>query len=350
VGVHPTGAVPGSSEATMKHRLALTLALALLASALPGATVKSANAEDATELRIATLAPSGSSWMKVFNAWNTTLQKQTNNTLKLRFYTGGSQGDERDFIRKMRAGQMDGAAVTTTGLGMLVRSILVLSLPGVFTEYEELDRVRAELNAEFEEMFEKEGYKLLGWGDVGKTRIFSMEKFERPADLKKLRPWAWKDDLIFTEFLKVVGANGVRLGVPEVYPALQTKMVDTLPSSALAAVSLQWYTRLKYVTADNDGIIVGATIIRKDKFDALTEEQQRILVDTGIRAHKALNKSIRRDDDKSYDTILKRGITAIDISAAQAEWDKAAEQVRTNLTGRVYSKSLLDAVAKAAGK
>ncbi len=334
----------------MKYKLALTLTLALLTSALPGGAVKSANADGATELRIATLAPSGSSWMKVFNAWNSTLQKQTDNTLKLRFYTGGSQGDERDFVRKMRAGQMDGAAVTTTGLGMLVRSVLVLAVPGIVTEYEQLDRVRDELNTQFEEMFAKEGYKLLGWGDVGKTRLFSMGKFERPSDLKTLRPWAWKDDLIFTEFLKVVGANGVRLGVPEVYPALQTKMVDTLPSSALAAVSLQWYTRLKYVTADNSGIIVGATIIRKDKFDALTEEQRKVLVDTGIRAHKALNKSIRRDDDKSYATILKRGITAIEAGTAESEWDKAAEQVRTNLTGRVYSKSLLDAVENAAGK
>ena len=334
----------------MKHRLALTLALALLAAGVPGGVIQSADADGATELRIATLAPSGSSWMKVFNALNSTLQKQTDNTLKLRFYTGGSQGDERDFVRKMRAGQMDGAAVTTTGLGMVVRSILVLALPGVITEYDQLDRVRDELNAQFEEMFDKEGYKLLGWGDVGKTRIFSMHEFERPADLKKLRPWAWKDDLIFTEFLKVVGANGVRLGVPEVYPALQTKMIDTLPASALAAVSLQWYTRLKYVTADNSGIIVGATIVRRDKFDALTEEHQKLLVDTGIRAHKALNKSIRRDDDTSYKTILKRGITAIDTSAAKPEWDKAAEQVRTNLTGRVYSKSLLDAVESAAGK
>jgi len=352
MGFDPTGAVSGSSEAKMKHRFAPTLVvlgLALLASAVPGGVVRSADAEGATELRIATLAPSGSSWMRIFNAWNSTLQKETDNTLKLRFYTGGSQGDERDFVRKMRAGQMDGAAVTTTGLGMVVRSILVLALPDVITEYDQLDRVRDELNSRFAEMFDKEGYKLLGWGDVGKTRIFSMHKFERPSDLKKLRPWAWKDDLIFSEFLRVVGANGVRLGVPEVYPALQTKMVDTVPASALAAVSLQWYTRLKYVTADNSGIIVGATIIRKDKFEALTEEQQKVLVDTGIRAHKALNKSIRRDDDKSYDTILKRGITAIDTSAAKPEWEKAAKQVRTNLTGRVYPKSLLDAVESAAG-
>ena len=306
-------------------------------------------AEPAVELRLATLAPSGSSWMKVFNAWNLTVKEQTDNTLELRFYDGGSQGDERDFVRKMRAGQMDGAALTTTGLGMLVRQVLVLSVPGVIEEYEQLDSVRAELGGRFEKMFETEGYTLLGWGDVGKTRLFSTEQIERPSDIKKLRPWVWKDDLIFAAFLKVVGANPVRLGVPEVYPALQTGMVDTLPASALAAVSLQWYTRLKYISKRNSGIIVGATIIRTDKFEALTEDQQNVLASTGIRAHKALNRSIRRDDDKSYATVLKRGLTAVDTSEHQAEWEEAGRQVRERLTGRVYPKSLLDAVIAAAG-
>ena len=333
----------------MKPRLAFTVTLAVAALCLPGSAQPPADSQAMTELRIATLAPSGSSWMRVFNAWNLTIQKQTNKTLSLRFYAGGSQGDERDFVRKMRAGQMDGAALTTTGLGQVVRQVLVLSVPGVFTEYDELDRVRDALSERFTGMFDEEGYTLLGWGDVGKTRLFSMERIERPSDIKKFRPWAWKDDLIFTEFLKVVGANPVRLGVPEVYPALQTKMVDTLPASALAAVALQWYTRLKYVSAQNSGIIVGATIIRKDKFEALSDEHKKVLIDTARRAHIALNRSIRRDDDRSYQTVLKRGIAAVDTSEHQAEWDDAGAQVRERLTGRIYPESLLDAVIAAAG-
>lgn len=334
----------------MKPTTALSLALVLGALGIPGGVARSASTENTTELRIATLAPSGSSWMQVFNAWNQTIEKQTNDTLRLRFYAGGSQGDERDFVRKMRAGQMDGAALTTTGLGQLVRSVLVLSVPGVLQEYDELDRVRAKLGPRFEQMFEEAGYKLLGWGDVGKTRLFSKERIERPSDLKSHRPWAWKDDLIFTEFLKVVGANPVRLGVPEVYPALQTGMVDTLPASALAAVSLQWYTQLKYVAAKNSGIIVGAAIIRKDKFDSLTDEQQQVLVETGARAHVALNKVIRRDDDKAYEAILERGITAVSTSAYEAEWAEVGKQVRQRLAGRLYPEGLLEEVMAAAEK
>jgi TRAP-type C4-dicarboxylate transport system substrate-binding protein len=286
--------------------------------------------------------------MKVFNAWNRSVQKQTNRTLKLRFYAGGSQGDERDFVRKMRAGQVDGASVTTLGLSQLVRPVLVLTVPGVFTEYAELDKVRDALSGRFEAMFEQEGYKVLAWGDVGKTRLFSTEPIERPSEIKKLRPWAWKDDVIFTEFLKVVGANPVRLGMPEVYPGLQTRMIDTVPASALAALAMQWHTRLKYVSARNSGIIVGATVVRRNKLDALSDEHRKVLLDTSRRVEEALRKSIRRDDTNAYDAMLKRGMVAVDTSEYEAEWDEVSRQVRERLAGRVYPKSLLEAVIAAA--
>jgi TRAP-type C4-dicarboxylate transport system substrate-binding protein len=335
----------------MKGRieLVLTLSLAFAAFAVPGSILNDVAADQAVELRFATLAPNGSSWMKVFNAWDRTIQEQTKNGLKLRFYAGGSQGDERDFIRKMRAGQVDGASVTTMGLSQLVRSTLVLTVPGVLSEYEELDRVRAALSTRFDQMFDQAGYKVLAWGDVGKTRLFSTERIERPSELKQLRPWAWKDDLIFTEFLKVVGANAVRLGVPEVYPGLQTRMIDTLPASALAAVSMQWYTRLSYVSKRNSGIIVGATVIRKDKLESLSEEHRKVLLETSRRVEAALQNSIRRDDANAYDTMLKRGMIEVDTQAHRAEWEAVNQQVRERLVGRVYPKSLLEDVIAAVG-
>jgi TRAP-type C4-dicarboxylate transport system substrate-binding protein len=332
----------------MHRRFALILVLVFAAMAAPGGVPGFASAEPVVELRIATLAPSGSSWMKVFNAWNRSVQKQTNRTLNLRFYAGGSQGDERDFVRKMRAGQVDGASVTTLGLSQLVRPVLVLTVPGIFTEYAELDKVRDALSDRFEAMFEQEGYKVLAWGDVGKTRLFSTERIERPSEIKKLRPWAWKDDVIFTEFLKVVGANPVRLGIPEVYPGLQTRMIDTVPASALAALSMQWHTRLKYVSVRNSGIIVGATVVRRDKLDALSDEHRKVLLDTSRRVEEALKKSIRRDDANAYDAMLKRGMVAVDTNEYEAEWDEVSRQVRERLAGRVYPKSLLEAVTAAA--
>jgi TRAP-type C4-dicarboxylate transport system substrate-binding protein len=334
----------------MIRRFLLSALVLFAALAIPGsAAPPEANAQQAVTIRIATLAPRGSTWMRVFNAWNADLRRRTQNQVSIRFYPGGVSGDERDFIRKINAGQMDGAAVTTTGLGQVVRPVLVLGVPGLIEEYRQIDRVREQLRGEFDTMFEGAGFVNLGWGDVGKARLFSQAPIRRPQDMRSMRPWAWRDDMIFTEFLRVVGANGVRLGVPEVYPALQTGQVNVVPASALAAVSLQWHTRLTHVTQQNSGVIVGATIVKKSVFDALTADQQTALRETSQRAHDLLLRSIRRDDDRAYATILERGTTQIDTTPAQAEWDRAAEQTRQRLTGRVYPADLLQRVQQAAG-
>jgi TRAP-type C4-dicarboxylate transport system substrate-binding protein len=331
----------------MNARFVPLLLLLLAALALPGTTT-STKAEAGYTLRIASLAPAGSSWMKILNAWNKTLIEKTDGKLKMRFYPGGSQGDERDFVRKMRVGQLDGGVVTMTGMSMLVPAMNVLTLPGFLDTYEELDRVREKMAGEFEGMFEKENMRLVGWGDAGKTRLFSVRPIKSPHEIKAMRPWVWKDDPIFVEFYQVIGASAVRLGVPEVYPALQTRMVDVISSSALTAVALQWYTRVKYMTAHNSAIIAGGTVMRKDKYDELSAELKEAFDTTAARAHELLNKTIRKDDEKAYQIVLTKGIEAVEAGDAKPEWDAADKKVRDNLTGRMFPKSLVEAVAAAA--
>mgnify|MGYP001552018628 FL=1 len=332
-----------------KFKNAFVVLLALGAFLLPGAvSVPDADASQKSIIRFASLAPPGSAFMKLMKAWNRSLKDGTEGRVELRFYSGGSQGDERDFIRKVRAGQMDAAGVSTTGLGIVARPVLVLASPGLITEYDQLERTRTALNDRFAKLFEDNGFVLLNWGEAGKTRLFSMEPFAKPEDLKKLRPWAWKDDPVFAEFVHVIGANPVRVGAPEVYGGLQTRMLDTVPVSALAAVAMQWYTRLNYMAEQNLGIIIGGSVIKKEKFYALSEHDQKVLLETSERAARAGDKLARRDDARAYDSLIKRGITLVDTSPHKAAWDAAAAQTRKNLTGRVYSKSLLEAVERVA--
>jgi TRAP-type C4-dicarboxylate transport system substrate-binding protein len=333
-------------EVARKSWLVFVLAAACLL--VGGSRAPHADADEKTVIRYATIAPGASAFGKILKAWGRSLNQETEGRVEFRYYSGGSQGDERDFIRKMRVGQMDAAGVTTIGLGIVVRPVLVLSAPGVIETYEQLDRVREKMNERFAKMFDDAGFVLLSWSDAGKGRIMSTTPILKPADLKASRPWAWKDDPIFSEFLKVVGANAVRLGVPEVYAALQTKMVDVVPSSALAAVALQWFTKLKYMSKESFGIIGGASLVNKEKFEQLSPGDQQVLIDTARRAAEALDKAVRRDDEKAYEVLLDRGIEVVDTGPHRAEWDKAADETLDRLTGRIFSKSLLAEVRAAA--
>ena len=333
----------------MKRQTVLMALLALGLTILPGSAPRDADAQEATVLRLATLAPRGSSWARVFNAWNNSLRQATDNSLSLRVYYGGSQGDERDVIRKIRIGQLDGAAVTATGLSLVVRPILVLQAPGVVRNYRELDRARAAMTETFSEQFQENGVRLLGWGDVGEGRIFSNQPINRPRDLRSVRPWQWRDDSMFGEFLSVVGATGVRLGVPEVLPALSTGQIDTVVASATAASALQWHTRVTHVTQQANTILIGATLLSQAKYESLSPEHQAALDETAERAHRTLVARIRRDDRRYYTALTTRhGLTAVDISPHQAEWDQAATETRNRLAGRLYPRALMQRVMSAA--
>jgi len=326
------------------------VALAAAALFLPGSSISNAAADGPMVIRYASLAPPGSAFGKVLKAWGRTFKKETEGRAELRFYTGGSQGDERDFIRKIRAGQIDAAGITTTGMGMVVRPILVLTAPGLVTELEQLSHVRTKLRGRFEEMFREAGFELLTWGDGGKNRLFSANEFARPSDLKSGRPWAWKDDPVFAGYLGVIGANPVRVGANEVYGGLQTRMIDTVPSSCIMAVAIQWYTKLNYMAKQNINILIGGSIIKKELFDQLTPEDQKVLLDTSERASRASDKVVIRDDAKAYKTLIERGIAEVDLTPYQDEWDAVAKKAREQLAGRVYSKSLLEQVTKLAAE
>ena len=108
--------------------------------------------------------------------------------------------------------------------------------------------------------------------------------------------------------------------------------------------------RGKYMAKQNFGIIIGGSFMKKEKFDELTEHDQKVLLETSERAARATDKLSRRDDQRAYDSLVNRGMKVVDTAPHQAAWDAAATQARKNLTGRVYSQSLLDAVEKIVGK
>src|SRR4030067_1222148 len=66
-------------------------------------------------IKMATLAPEGSSWYRVLQTMGEGWKKATNGAVTLRIYPGGVSGDEDAVIRKMRGGGPRGGAGTGTG-------------------------------------------------------------------------------------------------------------------------------------------------------------------------------------------------------------------------------------------
>src|SRR6187402_2657696 len=73
----------------------------------------------AVEVKIASLAPEGSAWAKILQEGGKKIGERTAGRVTVKFFFSGSQGDERDVVRKMKLGQIDGSALTAVGLGLI---------------------------------------------------------------------------------------------------------------------------------------------------------------------------------------------------------------------------------------
>jgi TRAP-type C4-dicarboxylate transport system substrate-binding protein len=314
----------------MKRMVAFALGLSCLIAA--------GGARGQEVLKIATLAPEGSSWMTLFHEWAKNVEEKTGGKIKIKFYAGGVAGDERDAVRKMRLGQINGAAVTAIGLGLINSEVRVLELPMLINSAEELDYVRTKLDKELRKKFEDKGYVLIAWGDVGPVHIFSNIPIRGRQDMSALKLWAWVDDALVRALFQQLGVTGVPLGVPDVLPSLQTGLINSCYGSPLATLALQWYTKVKYMTGMHITQALGATVMTKKEFDKLTPDMQKILMAEGKDFEAKVLKQIRSDNEKALQSMKNAGLQVVESPPAMVkDFTEQAIAIRSKLEPSVYS-------------
>jgi TRAP-type C4-dicarboxylate transport system substrate-binding protein len=323
----------------------------LLALAALVTLVSPARAEVQT-IKMATLAPDGSAWMKLFGDWKGAIEKRTADQVKVKFYAGGVAGDERDMVRKMRLGQMNGAAITAVGLGLIYPDVRVLEVPFLFKDESELDLVRTTLDDEFRKQFEDKGYVLLAWGDVGPVRLYTNVPLREKADLAKPKMWVWGDDPLLAKLFQRLGMNAVPLGVPDVLPSLQTGLINACNGSPLAAVALQWHSKVKYGTSMVLSQSVGAAVLTKKQWDAFTDDQRKVIGEESRTLSAGLTRLVRDDNTKALKKMQEQGIEIVATPEPLVnEFRSQAKAATGEMDGKLFSKEFRLRVEKiVAGK
>ena len=296
----------------------------------------------AVTLRIGTLAPQGSRWHKAFESTAREVKRETSGAVDIKIYAGGTMGDEAAMVRKMRIGQLDGAAVTSVGLGDINKQLLMLQLPLLFKNYKQLDHVRSKMSDKFEKLLSDEGFRLGSWGDVGFIYLFSNSPVKVPSDIKGTKMWVWDSDPVSKKVMEVVGVNAVPLGVPDVLPSLQTGVIDAFTNSPYGAIALQWYTKARYVTNLRLSMGVGASVITEKAWGGIPDDARAVIDRVTQATHDKLLKAIRNDNNKAVQALVDKGLQVVEPDDILG-WASAAVKVRNELvSGKVFDPNLVN--------
>jgi TRAP-type C4-dicarboxylate transport system substrate-binding protein len=297
------------------------------------------------QIKIATLAPEGSSWIKIFHSIDDEVRTKTDKQVGFRFYPGGVLGDEKDMLRKMYIGQIHGAALTSAGLSAIYSEMDVFQIPFLFGSHDEVDYVLEEMNAFFKKGLAENGYILLGWSEGGFVRLMSTVPVATLDDLRKVKVWTWEGSPMTKAIFDQANVSAIPLTVPDVLVGLQTGLVDVVYAPPSGAISLQWFTKIKYMTDVNLIYLIGGLVMQKKVFNKISPDHQKILLETCRRRMNELKTTIRKENREAIQVMVKHGVKIITPTAEQvAEFKNVSDQAMQRLEGKSFSKKIRDEV------
>ncbi|MGR3220111.1 MAG: TRAP transporter substrate-binding protein [Candidatus Anammoxibacter sp.] len=332
-------------------KILFCIALSGLCISLLAGGVSLSYAEAPKIIRLATLAPEGSTWANVFHDIDDELQSKSKGNLRLKIYAGGVAGDEAGYIRKMRISQIHCAAFTSLGLSEILPEARILDLPCFYKNYDEIDIVKNSLCDVLGKSFDEKGYVLLGWSELGFVYFFSKREIKSISDLRAAKMWLWKGDRMVGSLFDYLGLSPVSLSLPHVANSLQTGLIDAVYGSPIGVIALNWLKDVKYMLDLPLANAAGAVLITKKYYNSMSADLQDILKDTFKKHMVRLTELTREDNAKSIEVIHEYGVklTAADSDLIN-ELDRCSKKTCELLSGKLIPEALLNIVTKEIGK
>jgi TRAP-type C4-dicarboxylate transport system substrate-binding protein len=296
-----------------------------------------------TKIRFATVAPEGSTWMKVMRNYAKAVKDATNNEIEFKIYPGQVAGDEKDVLRKIRIGQLDSGGFTGTALGEISPEVRIMDSPFLFNSYEEVDFIADQYFDYFSKKFDEKGFVLLGWAEVGFVYVFTNKPINALEDMNGVKMWMWEGDPIAEATFKAFNISPIPLSITDVLTSLQTRLINGVYISPYACTVVQWHTRVKYMLdlplADSNGAI----LLSKKKFNKLTDSQKEILKNLSREYFGELTQLSRKDNAESLQLLKESGIsfTQIDDQNKIDSFYKSGKKARRDLIGKLYDEEFL---------
>ncbi|GAB4221758.1 MAG: C4-dicarboxylate TRAP transporter substrate-binding protein [Spirochaetales bacterium] len=321
-----------------RMNLVLALLLGILVLSMPlygGGQKEGTSAQKQYVLKFNHVLSPNDPYHAGFKKWAEAVAQRTNGNLKIEVFPSAQLGVEEDILEQIRQGANVGQNTDSARLGNYVPGIAVMNAAYFVETLDEVQKL-AELDTVKQwkmELERTQGFKVLSFMWVqGFRQMLTNKPIYKPADLNGLRirtPPA----PIWQESIRAIGAIPTALAYGEVYPAMQTKVIDGAELSFTAAYNMKFYEVAKYMSETQHILLINFEVISSKWFNSLPEEYQKILEEECNKAGLEVSRNYMEVLDKnSREEMKKKGMTIIDKSEIDmAAFKKAAEQAYQKL-------------------
>ncbi|GGK08372.1 C4-dicarboxylate ABC transporter [Lentibacillus kapialis] len=281
------------------------------------------------------------------------VEEKSNGKIIIETYHDGLIGDDREVIESTQRGSIAFASSSTPNMTSFTNYFTAWDLPYIFENKEEVykaidgkpgDIVRDEM--------EKSGFKVIFFPDYGFRQIVNnRHPVKEPSDLEGMKVRTTNSRIEQADF-EAFGANPTPIAWSEVFTALQQGTVDGEGNS----YSLLWDSKhqevLSYATEVNYNYSSDIVVMNKEKFEALTDEQQDIIMESGQEAMEWQREVANKREAEAKQQFIDFGIEVYEPTEEEMlQWKQASEGVWDEYVREGYAEpEYVDIILETLGK
>jgi len=298
-------------------------------------------------IRLASLAPQGSSFHRILLKMGQDWKAAPGGGVTLIVYPGGVMGDEVAVIKRLRVGQLQAATLTSAGIGEIDPEAKALEeIPLMYHSIAEVDYVRQHLQASIEHNMEERGFVVLAWSTLGFAKHFSKQPALLPADFLRMKMFVGENDLPEIKLLNSIGGHPVGLNWTTALQALQTGMVEEVPTLPEFALASQYNTAVTNMLDLKWAPVSGAIVVLKKTWDGLPEASRDAMRKSAVTAAADMQTAGFSEDAAAVAAMQKRGLQVHAVTPQmEAQWQKfAADVIWPKMRGTMVPADAFDQV------
>lgn len=288
--------------------------------------------------------------------WANLVEKETGGRLVVKIFPNAQLYKEAQEISAVRSGAVELLGTRVAVMPTVDPTMEVLQLPFMWKDYGQLSKFVNEpiMQNWYESKWNKElGLKFLAHNYLGGGVYFfnKIRAINKVEDLKgiKMRIWPAKS---ITMTAKVLGINGVVIGINETFTALQQGMVDGVITSTQAYLTRSFVDVAKFATSKPNLFAQAGWLIANGQWwSKLPSDIQKILWEKVRFAAEAYTTKISDEADEPTFEKLRKEKGAVITKFSDEESNKITQTCRPvfDEVGKVIDPQILDAAYKATG-
>lgn len=296
-------------------------------------------------IKLAMQSPPGSAQHEAALRLADIVKTRSRGGLEIKVYGGGALGKDVAVISALQGGTVEMALMNASLLSGVLRQMSVFDLPFAFASVSEAySVVDGSFGKQMHALLDAKGLVGLNYWEAGAAHFHcSKRPITHIEDLQGLTVRAIETPVAI-DFLAALGANPVPVPFPELYNALEQRVVDCGTAPLVVILNARLFEVQKYLSLSDHMVLVQSLLFSKKAWLSYGPDERRLLQEAADEARGMARQLAHQRNAKVLRELEARGMVINGLPESERARMKARTQLARERHLRLIGHATVEAL------